>query len=97
MLERRNIMCMYCERRKDVKFGWKQPNLPWHNNSSGINISSNMTNIETTNGVIHDYQTSTPMLVITDNTSFGENSDGCGTLQIPIKYCPECGRQLGKK
>ena len=61
MLERRNIMCMYCERRKDVKFGWKQPNLPWHNNF------------------------------------FGENSDGCGTLQIPIKYCPECGRQLGKK
>lgn len=25
-------MCMYCERRKDVKFGWEQPKLPYHNN-----------------------------------------------------------------
>ena len=25
-------MCMYCERRTDVKFGWEQPKLPYHNN-----------------------------------------------------------------
>ncbi len=36
-------MCMYCERRQDVKFGWKQPKLPYHNQKD---ISGNMTNIE---------------------------------------------------
>lgn len=33
-------MCMYCERRTDVKFGWEQPKLPYHNNmpfSSNLN------------------------------------------------------------
>ena len=25
------VMCMYCERRQDVKFGWEQPKLPYHN------------------------------------------------------------------
>ena len=24
-------MCMYCERRTDIKFGWNQPKLPYHN------------------------------------------------------------------
>lgn len=23
-------MCMYCERRTDIKFGWEQPKLPIH-------------------------------------------------------------------
>ena len=26
---------------------------------------------------------------------FGGN--GVGTIHIPIKYCPECGRKLGKE
>lgn len=26
-------MCMYCERRTDVKFGWKQPKLPYHSDN----------------------------------------------------------------
>lgn len=54
-----------------------------------------MTTIETTEGVIHDYQTSCPNLIITDTSFFG--GDGVGSLYIPIKYCPECGRKLGKE
>lgn len=88
-------MCIYCERRQDVKFGWEQPKLPYHNQKDiSANISGNMTNIETTEGVIHDYQTACPNLIITDTNFFGGN--GIGTLYIPIKYCPECGRKLGK-
>lgn len=91
-------MCKYCERRTDVKFGWEQPKLPWHNNMPfGMDVCGNMINSEKVNGVIHDYKSTTPMLIITDKTFFGENDDGCGTLQIPIKYCPECGRKLGKE
>lgn len=33
-------MCMYCERRTDIKYGWQQPKLPYHNNmpfSSDLN------------------------------------------------------------
>lgn len=41
-------MCMYCERRQDVKFGWNQPKLPYYDNL------------------------------------------------LNIKYCPECGKKLGK-
>lgn len=26
-------MCMYCERRTDVKFGWEQPKLPYHSDN----------------------------------------------------------------
>lgn len=26
-------MCMYCERRTDIKFGWEQPKLPYHSNN----------------------------------------------------------------
>ena len=25
------------------------------------------------------------------------DGEGVGTIYIPIKYCPECGRKLGKK
>lgn len=88
-------MCMYCERRTDISFGWKQPKLPYHDQKDiSANISGNMTNIESTEGVIHDYQTASPCLIITDKKFF--NGDGVGTLYIPIKYCPECGRKLGK-
>lgn len=37
-------MCMYCERRQDVKFGWNQPKLPYHNSMEpGSNLSGNIT------------------------------------------------------
>lgn len=26
-------MCMYCERRTNIKFGLVQPELPWHDNT----------------------------------------------------------------
>lgn len=46
-------------------------------------------------GVIHDYQTTTPELILTCNGYF--NGEGVGTIHIPIKFCPECGRKLGSK
>lgn len=39
-------------------------------------------------GVIHDYQTSVPEMVLNIEGKF---------IHIPIKCCPECGRKLGKK
>lgn len=82
-------MCKYCERRTDVKFGWDQPELPWHDNQDITrNISGNM---------IHDYQTASPELIIKDKSYFGSDKDGIGTIYIPIKFCPECGRKLGKE
>lgn len=65
-------MCMYCERRQDVKFGWEQPKLPYHNQKD---ISA----------------------ILTGNVLENEKWDGIGTIYIPIKYCPECGRRLGKE
>lgn len=81
-------MCKYCERRTDIKYGWNQPELPWHRNEEiSRNISGNM---------IHDYQTSSPVLILKDRSSFGIEDIGVGTIYIPIKFCPECGRKLGK-
>ena len=88
-------MCMYCERRQDVKFGWEQPKLPYHNNISGYNLSGNILDDEKWDGVIHDYQTTTPQLILTCEGYFG--GSGTGTIYIPIKHCPECGRKLGKQ
>jgi len=60
-------MCKYCERRTDVKLGWDQPELPWHNNQDITrNISGNMIHTDDTVGVIHDYQTSSPVLILKD-------------------------------
>lgn len=47
-------------------------------------------------GVIHDYQTASPELIIKDKSCFGSEEDGVGTIYIPIKFCPECGRKLGR-
>lgn len=47
-------------------------------------------------GVIHDYQTASPVLIIKDKSCFGSEEDGVGTIYIPIKFCPECGRKLGR-
>lgn len=89
-------MCMYCERRTDVKFGWEQPKLPYHSdNLNEGRLNGNVLENEKWDGVIHDYQTTTPELVLTYPGYF--NGEGVGTICIPIKYCPECGRKLGNK
>lgn len=88
-------MCMYCERRQDVKFGWEQPKLPYHNNPPCYNLSGNVLENEKWEGVIHDYKTSSPELILTCQGYF--DGEGVGTILIPIKYCPECGRELGKR
>ena len=87
-------MCMYCERRTDVKFGWKQPKLPYHSdNLNEGRLNGNVLENEKWDGVIHDYQTVTPELILTCPGYF--NGEGVGSIYIPIKYCPECGRKLG--
>lgn len=89
-------MCMYCERRKDIKCGWEQPKLPYHNQKDILaNLSGNILENEKWDGVIHDYQTASPTLILTCPSYF--DGEGVGTIYIPIKYCPECGRKLGKK
>ena len=85
------------ERRTDVKLGWDQPELPWHHNQDITrNISGNMIHTDDTVGVIHDYQTASPVLIVKDKSCFGSEEDGVGTIYIPIKFCPECGRKLGR-
>lgn len=85
---------MYCERRQDVKFGWKQPKLPYHNNEDiSSNLSSNVIDRDEWDGYIFDYQTASPVLLLTCPGYF--NGYGEGAILIPIKYCPECGRKLG--
>ena len=89
-------MCMYCERRKDIKCGWEQPKLPYHNQKDILaNLSGNVLENEKWDGVIHDYQTARPTLILTCPSYF--DGECVGTIYIPIKYCPECGRKLGKK
>ena len=82
-------------RRTDIKFGWEQPQLPYHNQEDiSANLSGNVLENEKWNGTVHDYQTSCPELILTCPGYF--NGEGVGTIYIPIKYCPECGRKLGK-
>lgn len=88
-------MCMYCERRTDVKFGWEQPKLPLHGNMPfGMDLNGNVLENEKWEGTIFDYKTTTPILSLTCDGYF--DGEGVGTIQIPIKFCPECGRKLGK-
>lgn len=97
-------MCIYCERQSKV--GWNQPPLcdeNWEHPTDTIKdtVCSNM-NID---GVpdwkvkIYDYQSATPMMIATSlqmgNVLMGEG--GVASLYIPIKYCPVCGRKLGKQ
>lgn len=86
-------MCMYCERNQDVKFGWGQPKLPYHAEDCSYNLTGNIADFDKFEGVIHDYKTCTPKLILTCQNFF--QSGGTGTVYIPIKYCPECGRKLG--
>lgn len=88
-------MCMYCERRQDVKFGWEQPKLPYHNEQPMYELSGNALDNDKWEGAIHDYQTTSPQLVLTCEGYFG--GEGVGTIYIPVKYCPECGKKLGKQ
>lgn len=62
---------------------------------SKYKFTSNVLENEKWDGVIHDYQTITPELVLTCPGYF--NGEGVGSICIPIKYCPECGRRLGNK
>ena len=67
-----------------------------HNNMPfGSDLNGNVLENDKWDGVIHDYQTATPELILTCNGYLGGN--GVGTIHIPIKYCPECGRKLGKE
>lgn len=87
-------MCKYCERRTDVKY-WDQPFLPYHGNIENCesDLNGNIADFDKFEGHIYDYQSSTPELVLTCKGYF--NGTGIGTIYIPIKYCPECGRKLG--
>ena len=87
-------MCQFCERRKDIDFGWNQPALPYHGNLPGANLSGNVLNNEEWDGRIYDYKSKTPELMLTCPNYF--DGMGVGTIVIPIKFCPECGRELGK-
>ena len=87
-------MCKYCERRTDIKHGWNQPKLPYHGNLDMYNLSGNIADFEDFEGVIHDYKTTSPQLILTCHGYW--SGTGVGTVYIPIKYCPECGRKLGK-
>lgn len=88
-------MCQFCERRKDVEFGWNQPVLPYHENLPDANLSGNALNNDAWDGRIYDYKSKTAELILTCPGYF--DGGGIGTIVIPIKYCPECGRKLGKK
>jgi len=87
-------MCQYCERDKNVKFGWGQPALPYHNPLPLNSLSGNALDVEKWNGYIYDYQTAQPQLCLRCPGYFDE--EGIGTILIPINYCPHCGRKLGK-
>lgn len=90
-------MCQYCERRTDIKFGWEQPKLPYHEDfqfGSG-RLGGNVLDNDRWDGTIFDFQTAQPELHLTCPGYFG--GKGIGTICIPIKYCPECGRKLGVK
>ena len=100
-----NIMCMYCERRQDVKFGLKQPcfcDENWEHPSDSIQdtVSSNL-NINGNpdwEARIYDYQTSTPELILTSkNIANALWGNGVASIYIPIHFCPVCGRKLGKQ
>ena len=89
-------MCMYCERKVGVAFFWKQPQLPYHNQKDiSANLSGNVLENKKWNGFIYDCLKAHPELILTCHGYF--NGEGIGTICIPIKYCPECGRRLGKK
>ena len=79
-------MCRYCERRRDVKLGWEQLALD-------CKVTGNVLENDKVEVVIHDYKTTEPVMIIKDKEFFYD--DGCGSIYVTIKYCPNCGRRLG--
>lgn len=89
-------MCKYCERNAgESGFGWNQPKLPYHRLEPMMELSGNVLENEKWDGIILDYQSAPPQLHLICAGYFG--GKGIGTISIPIKYCPECGRKLGGK
>lgn len=97
-------MCVYCERRKDVEYGWDQPSLydehwqhPENTPPDRILSNLNLGGDSDWEAVIHDYQTCTPRLILTSEkigrALFGNG--GIATVYVPVKFCPACGRKLG--
>jgi len=79
-------MCKFCERKTPI--GWHQPPLE--------NVNGNITD-DQSQVVIHDYQTTTPELLVEMPTIAKMLwGDGVGMIYIPIHFCPICGRKLGK-
>ena len=69
-------MCKYCERRKDIGFGWEQPKLPYHEGFPSAHLSGNVLENEKWDGRIFDYQTCQPELHLTCPGYFGsDNTD----------------------
>lgn len=84
-------MCKFCERRQDIKCGWNQPPIE--------DLHGNIVEELSFKAVIHDYQTVQPELILTSNRFFPDliGTDGVATIYIPISFCPNCGRKLGKQ
>lgn len=89
-------MCKYCERRKDIRFGWKQPALYEDSRQVpfGDRLSGNMG--DDWEAHIYDYQTATPQITLTSkNMAAYLWGDGIAGLYLPASYCIICGRKLG--
>lgn len=92
-------MCMYCERNgRD----WEQmPPLPYmeQDRKAGQSaVTGNMISPHATTVFVRDYRSKQPELVVLDRSFFVKyynDPAGIGTVYIPIKFCPECGRRLG--
>ena len=80
-------MCQYCDRKDQTM----PPPLP-------VEITGNMITPEAATAQILSYRTRNPELVVTDYNYFTKDdpsSTGIGTVYVPIKCCPVCGRYLG--
>ena len=81
-------MCKFCE--SQTSMGWDKPSLDTHVKGNIVDEQSEF--------IIHDYQSTTPELIIKLPTLakilWGS---GFGTIYISIHYCPVCGRKLGKQ
>ena len=67
-------------------FGWEQPALD-------CKVTGNVLENDKVEVVIRDYKTTEPVLILKEDGFF--DGDGCGSIYITIKYCPNCGRRLG--
>ena len=83
-------MCKYCEKHED----WNQPALPLHDGFILENLNSNVIDASKWDGYIQDFKGSHPILVLKCPKYYDNEIDGA--IYIPIKYCPMCGRKLGR-